>query len=181
MRSINTFLFIILPIVCFGQSQKFSYLGFSLGMDDKTLMELAQNHPDLLLEKDMLLVQLIPNTPFTLSLVGRDDNIQKVLIDTFEKSSYQVTIFFNAKLFSFYTLSEKLMDKYGVPKTRSAYKVSWFDETQTRRLTLEYPATIKITDFPILQQVIESQNQQNQQGLLNSRDYQNRQRLLDEL
>ena len=96
MRNISILL-ALFPIFCFGQSQKFSYLGFSLGMSDTALMELAQNHPDLLLEKDMLFVQLIPQTPFTLSLIGKDDNIRKVLIDTYEKSSYQVTIFFNPK------------------------------------------------------------------------------------
>ncbi|MGL5722887.1 MAG: hypothetical protein ACRCY4_10870 [Brevinema sp.] len=180
MRNIS-FLLALFPIFCFGQGQKFSYLGFSLGMTDTTLMEFAQNHPDLLLEKDMLLVQLIPNTPFTLSLIGKDDNIKKVLVDTYEKTSYQITIFLNPKLFSFYTLSESLMDKYGVPRERSSYKVTWYDEEQTRRLTLEYPATIKITDFTTLQQVVAYQNRQQQLGLMNSRDYQNRQRLLDEL
>lgn len=176
----NKFFLCAFLIPCFVHSQKFSYLGFSLGMDETEIMSLANNHPDLLLEKDMLLVQLIPDTPFSIALVGKDINIKKVFIDTLDRKSYQITVFLNPLYFSFSSLTESLLNKYGLAETQSAYKLTWFDTEKQRRLTLEYPSTVKITDFPTLQRVTEIQNQQLETGISESIDYKNRQRLLDE-
>lgn len=180
MTAIKFFLLLVLlPASVF--AQKFSYLGYELGMDEAALMRLSKNHPDLYMEKDLLLVQLIPNTPFTIGMIGKDQNIKKVFIDTYQKQSYQITVFLNPLYFSFYTLSEALMDKYGVPAARSSFKVTWYDTEQTKRLTLEYPSTVKITDTAVLQQVAEAQKSDIEKAAGESVDYKNRQRLIDEL
>lgn len=180
MKWLLLFFLIYSPIF----SQDFSFLGLDIGMTSEEILVTISNNSYLIPSEDYLLMQLVPSTPYTLVLKGNDTNnmmIDKVFIDFFEKKSYQITIFLNSEYFSFYTLSEKLLDKYGTPTNRSSIKVTWYNTNLTYRLTLENPATIKITDFNILQKVLNYQKQQIEQGISESADYQQRQFILDEL
>lgn len=162
-------------------SQEFSFLGLSLGMEKDNIISLVDNHPDILLDGDILLFQLIPPTPFTMTLKGKKRTIKKIFIDFLETKSYQITIFLDPEFFSFYTLSENLCDKYGTPSSRSASKVVWLNKEKNIQLTLESSSIVKITDINKLIEAARLQEQFLEEGTSESQDYQDRQRILNEL
>lgn len=170
---------IFIPRIMFGQD--FSFLGLTLGMEKDNIISSVNNHPDLLLDGDILLFQLIPPTPFTLTLKGKKRTIKKIFIDFLETKSYQITIFLDPESFSFYTLSETLCDKYGTPTTRSASKVIWLNKEKNIQLTLESSSIVKITDINKLTEAARLQEQFIEEAISESQDYQDRQRLLNEL
>lgn len=172
-------LIIFIPTTLFGQ--EFSFLGLTLGMEKDNIISLVNNHPDLLLDGDILLFQLIPPTPFTITLKGKKRTIKKIFIDFLETKSYQITIFLDPESFSFYTLSETLCDKYGTPKTRSASKVIWLNKEKNIQLTLESSSIVKITDINKLTEAARLQEQFIEEGVSESQDYKDRQQLLNEL
>lgn len=172
-------LIIFIPTTLFGQ--EFSFLGLTLGMEKDNIISLVNNHPDLLLDGDILLFQLIPPTPFTITLKGKKRTIKKIFIDFLETKSYQITIFLDPESFSFYTLSETLCDKYGTPNTRSASKVIWLNKEKNIQLTLESSSIVKITDINKLTEAARLQEQFIEEGVSESQDYKDRQRLLNEL
>lgn len=170
---------IFIPTILFGQ--EFSFFGLTLGMEKDNIISLVNNHPDLLLDGDILLFQLIPPTPFTMTLKGKKRTIKKIFIDFIETKSYQITIFLDPESFSFYTLSETLCDKYGTPTTRSASKVIWLNKEKNIQLTLESSSIVKITDINKLMEAARLQEQFIEESISESQDYQDRQRLLNEL
>lgn len=165
-------------------SRDFSFLGIKFGMTADEIYNLIKDSKDLIPAEDRLLRQLIPPTPYTLVLKANNSNnnmIQKVFVDLNEQTSYQITLFLNPEYFSFYTLSEKMLDLYGIPESRNAKQVQWFDQNKEQRVTLEYPATIKYTDMPRFIEVLRIQNQQLETQQSESVDYKERQRILNEL
>ncbi|MGL4561806.1 MAG: hypothetical protein ACRCV0_05925 [Brevinema sp.] len=180
--------FYLLLFLCFKTfifSQEFNFLGIRLGMTSEEILEVIKDSKDIIPSEDILLKQLIYPTPVTLVLKGNNTNnnvIQKIHIDIYQNTNYQITIFLNKEYFSFYTLSEKLLDKYGVATERSSQRVIWFlNQEKTNKLSLEYPSIIKIVNTSILNQVSELQNQNIEQNISESINYKNRQRILDEL
>ncbi len=174
--------FLLIPTISY--SQDFSFLGLEIGMTKDQILETIKGSRDLIPAEDELLLQLKPATPYTLVLKANNSNnnmIQKVFVDFYQEQSYQLTIFLTPEYFSFYTLSEKLLDKYGTPKDRTSYRVTWFDNEEVMRLTLEYPSTIKMTAIPTLTEVLTRQGQILEQGSSESLEYKERQRILDEL
>ncbi len=170
--------FLIIPTY----SQDFSFLGLEFGMTQDEIYQKIQGSKDLIPAEDSLLRQLIPTTPHTIVLKSDNRNnnmIQKVFIDLNEETSYQITVFLNPIYFSFYTLSEKMLDLYGVPESRDSKKVIW--QNQGHRASLEYPATIKYTDMERFVEVLRRQEQVLEQGQSESVDYKERQRILNEL
>jgi len=182
MNKIFLILFLFLKINIY--SQDFSFLGLEIGMSHNQVLSTIGNTSIIIPAEDNLLKQLIPPTPYTLVLKGNNTNnimINRILLDFYQQKTYQITIFLNPIYFSFYTLSEKLLDKYGTSTNRSSIKVTWYDQDLNYRLTLENPATIKITDYNILQNVLEFQSNQIEQGISESADYKNREYILNEL
>ncbi len=175
---------IIFSTPLYGQVANFSFLGIGFDMTQDDIYQQIQNSSDLIPAEDSLLRQLIPPTPYTLVLKSNNSNnnmIQRVFVDFNEETSYQVTVFLNSSYFSFYTLSEKMQDVYGVPDSRDSKKVIWFDLARERRASLEFPATIKYTYMPRFVEVLRRQEQVLEQGQSESVDYKERQRILNEL
>ncbi|MGL4676528.1 MAG: hypothetical protein ACRCWI_02530 [Brevinema sp.] len=165
-------------------SQDFSFLNLRFGMTQDEVLVIIKNSKDLIPSEDLLLRQLITSTPYTLVLKANNSNnnmIQRVFIDFNQGTSYQITVFLNPFYFSFYSLSEKMLDLYGIPNSRTAQKVTWFDQNQEQRATLEYPATIKYTDMARFIEVLRLQEQNLEQQQSESVDYKARQRILNEL
>lgn len=167
----------------FHYTQDFSFLGLSFGQTEEQIMNQITDSKDLIPSEDNLLKQLIPSTPYTLVLKPHNSNkmIQRVFIDFYETRSYQITIFLRPEYFSFYTLSETMLDHYGISDSRNSQKVTWFDNEEQRRATLEYPSVIKFTEVTTLNNVIRLQEQQLEQGISESLDYQEKTRILNEL
>ncbi len=165
-------------------TQDFSFLGINFGMTQEEIIASIVDSEYIIVAEDVLLKQLILPTPYTLVLKSKNSNnnlVHKVYIDFNETLSYQITIFLNPDYFSFYSLSEKMLDKYGIPQSRNTKKVTWYDTENINRATLEYPATIKFTDITILEAVLRRQNQILERGSSESLDYKKRQFILDEL
>ncbi|MGL5956858.1 MAG: hypothetical protein ACRC0X_09745 [Brevinema sp.] len=161
-------------------SQDFSFLGLTFGMTQEEILATIKDSKDLIPSEDILLRQLIPPTPYTLVLKANNSNnnmIQRVFIDFNQETSYQITVFLNPSYFSFYTLSEKMLDLYGESESRTAQRVTW--QNQERRASLEYPATIKYTDMNRFIEVLRLQEQSLEQN--KPVDYQERERILNEL
>ena len=165
-------------------TQDFSFLGINFEMTQEEIITTIENSKYLIFAEDILLKQLILPTPYTLVLKSSYSNnnlINKVFIDFNNKLSYQITIFFNPEYFSFYTLSEKMLDNYGIPQSRNANKVTWYDTSKIKRATLEFPATVKFTDMSILEKILQQQNKILEKGSSESLDYKERQFILNEL
>ena len=175
---------LLLLISNISYTQDFSFLGINFGMTQEEIITSIEDSEYIIVAEDVLLKQLILPTPYTLVLKSKNSNnnlVQKVYVDFNETLSYQITVFLNPDYFSFYSLSEKMLDKYGVPQSRNTKKVTWYDTENIKRATLEYPATIKFTDISILEAVLRRQDQILEKGDSESFDYKERQFILDEL
>ncbi|MGL4394634.1 MAG: hypothetical protein ACRCS8_05360 [Brevinema sp.] len=183
MRSPILFIFLTLHSLSF--SQDFNFFGIKLGMNSDEVLEVVKNSKDIIPSEDILLKQLIPPTPVTLVLKGNNTNnnaIKRVHLDLYQTTNYQITIMLNSDYFSFYTLSEKLLDKYGTNAQRTSRRVTWFlNEENTVKLTLEYPSTIKVVDLPTLQQVHTLQEKTIEQKISESINYKEFEFILDNL
>lgn len=181
----KNYLYFTLLLFCsqtFGQ--EFNFLGIQLGMTSEEIFEVIKNSQDVIPSEDRLLKQVIYETPVTIVLKGNNTNhniIKKIHIDLYQNKNYQTTIFLNNEYFSFYTLSEKLLDKYGSVSNRTSQLVTWFLNQNQYRLTLEYPSIIKITDLNIFNKVSKIQKQRIETNISETIDYQNRIRILNEL
>ena len=165
-------------------TQDFSFLGIGFGMTQEEITTAIADSEYIIVAEDVLLKQLILPTPYTLVLKSKNSNnnfVNKVYVDFNETLSYQITVFLNPDYFSFYSLSEKMLDKYGISQSRNTKKVTWYDTTNIKRATLEYPATIKFTDITVLEAVLRRQDQILEKGDSESLDYKKRQFILEEL
>ena len=165
-------------------TQDFSFLGIGFGMTQEEITTAIADSEYIIIAEDVLLKQLILPTPYTLVLKSKNSNnnfVNKVYVDFNETLSYQITVFLNPDYFSFYSLSEKMLDKYGISQSRNTKKVTWYDTTNIKRATLEYPATIKFTDITVLEAVLRRQDQILEKGDSESLDYKKRQFILEEL
>ncbi len=111
--------------------------------------------------------------------VAKQFNIEKVFVDLYNETSYQYTVFLNQLYFSYYTLSEQLMDTYGIPKSRNSKQVIWQDEQ--KQVSLEYPAIIKYTYLPVLVDVLRLQNRELETKTNEGFDYKERELILNDL
>ncbi|MGL4388702.1 MAG: hypothetical protein ACRCTJ_04860 [Brevinema sp.] len=179
------YFFLFFSIYNFSFSQEFNFFGIKLGMSSDEIISTIKNSKEIIPVEDILLRQLIPPTPVTLVLKGNDTNnnaIKKVHIDLYQTTNYQITLILNEEYFSFNTLSEKLLDKYGTNSDRTSRRVTWFlDKEKKTKLTLQYPNIIKIVDMPTLIQVHSIQEKSIEQKISESINYKEFEYILDNI
>ncbi len=157
-------------------------MGLEFGMSREEIYNHINQGSYLVPAEDALMIQLIPETPYTLVLRSSYSNnnmIEKVFVDLYEETSYQYTVFLNPQYFSYYTLSEQLLDTYGVPKSRNSRQVIWQDDDN--QVSLEYPSIVKYTYMPALIDVLRLQNREIETKANESVDYKERELILNDL
>ncbi len=185
------FLFLILCSYSLNLSalkKEFDFMGLKLGMTEEEVKNILSENPNLKIDESRYLGKINEATPFILKAVY-PPFIPNIYVQFYSNISYGITIQLNSGYFDFFSLSEKLEDKYGTPFLRSSRLVLWQDVTgdsvsNTSRfvkLRLEYPTTVKVFDEILMKQVNSevSQNivKMTNQSLIAS----NRRAILEEL
>jgi hypothetical protein len=168
--------------------KEFDFMGLKLGMTEEEVKNILSENPNLKIDESRYLGKINEATPFILKAVY-PPFIPNIYVQFYSNISYGITIQLNSGYFDFFSLSEKLEDKYGTPFLRSSRLVLWQDVTgdsvsNTSRfvkLRLEYPTTVKVFDEILMKQVNSevSQNivKMTNQSLIAS----NRRAILEEL
>lgn len=163
MKLNSFFVFIALTITLFtalglesiGAQQSagsFDFMGLRLGMTQDEARSVITNGRKLKLDESRYLDLMNEAYPFTIK-AAYFPYIDKVYIDFFRGRSYQLTFQMNTQYFDYLTLASALEQKYGAPTQRTSRFVRWYNSTNAApniRLTLEYPATVKIYDYKVM-------------------------------
>lgn len=158
-RSVTVSLFILfaaaVTVRAESPASSFDFMGLSLGMTQDETRSALSNSSKLRIDDTRYLDLLNEAYPFTLKATYFPF-IDKIYIDFFHAHSYQLTFQMNPHYFDYLTLADTLTRKYGEPVVRTPRFVRWNSGTNASgnvRLTLEYPATVKIYDYGVMLQL----------------------------
>lgn len=91
--------------------------------------------------------------------------IERAYFIFFEESLYQITLIMDREIIDFYTFQTRFTSKYGNPDSLDPTGMIW--EEENRRISLEYPLTVKYVNMDIFSSIIaESELGRSQEEVL---------------
>ncbi len=147
---------LFLPVFLPAYQKKFNFLGLTLNQNRITTLQAISSNKNLRENKSRYLGMINEEEPFTLKIsYGPIHLLNQIFIQYFDKKSYEIILLFNPKYYDFYTLTDKMEDKYGTPSLKTSHLVRWKHDTKEETITLEYPNTLKIINFEALRKLEE--------------------------
>ncbi len=194
MRNKNIFSLIIISLIflyfttnVYSLRKEFVFLGLKLGMTQTDVTNVLSENSFLKIDESRFFGKINDAVPFIIK-ANYYPFIDNLYIQFYNDSAYGITLQFNPGYFDFLSLSEKLQDKYGPPLLRTSKLVLWENGTNSDihtgnqiKLRLEYPSTVKVFDYAVMQQVNTELSQSTVKITNESIIQSNRRALLDEL
>ncbi len=210
-------------IVCFTGAaapltKEFSFMGLKLGMTESEVTDILTRGSMLQIDESRYFGKINEAVPFIIK-ADYYPFIDGVYIQFYNNSAYGITIQFNQGYFDFFSIFDKLRDKYGPPSIKTSKLVLWDESASAAvsnapllspsnsiqsnsvmtdsaltnpassvlnspnsgtKLRLEFPSTVKVINYDIMQKV-NSELSQNTVRITNESIIQsNRRALLDE-
>lgn len=164
----------------FGLKKEFNFMGLRLGMTPDEVKAVISQSSNLRIDETRYLGELNEANPFTLK-ASYFPFIRNVYIEFYRGKSYEIIVVLNPNYFDFFSLSETLEDKYGVPARKTSKRVHWQEKTNRVELLLEKPSTIKVYDDLLMRQLHSELSQTIIQSTNNSQIQSNKRSILNEL
>lgn len=133
----------------------FDYLGFRLGMSEDEVNTILSANSRLKVNESRYLGKINDPVPFILKITY-EPYIPLIYLQFYSNQVCVISVYFNQAFFDFYTLAETLENKYGTPALRTPQLVRWDSLTNTQnpsntvRMQLEYPTTVKVMDYSLM-------------------------------
>lgn len=153
IRILINLLFFI-PIGLWAYNKDFNFIGLSLGQTRAQTMKVIASNKNLRQDRGRYLGLINEAEPFTLKIkYGPVKLLNRIFIQYFEGKSYEIILLFNQKYYDFYTLTERMEDKYGEPVLKTAHLVRWKHDSREEQISLEAPGTFKIINIKALRKL----------------------------
>lgn len=180
-------LFLVFGGALFALKHEFNFLGLHLGMTQAEVTNALAAHPRLSIDESRYFGKINDATPFIIKATYFP-YIETLYVQFYSNSAYGITVQFNPKHFDYFTILDKLEDKYGTPGKKSSSLSTWdqvvtnsASPSSTIQLRLEYPSTVKILDQTMMIRMNSEVSQQILRITNESLNASNRRALLDEL
>lgn len=184
---IASILFILVYESVFSLKKDFSFLGLKLGMTESEVTNVLYQGSLLKIDESRFFGKINEAVPFIIK-ADYYPFIDGVYIQFYNNAAYGITIQFDPGYFDFPSLSDKLQDKYGLPVLKTSKLAVWEDSASNSagsgtgiKLRLEYPSTVKVFDYDIMQKVNTELSQSTIKITNESIIQSNRRALLDDL
>ncbi len=191
-KMILMLLLIFLSAELFGLKKDFNFMGLKLGMTQQEITNVLLLNPRLKIDESRFFGKINDALPFIIKAVY-PPYIDNIYAQFYSNICYGITIQFNPDYFDYFSLSENLEDKYGMPKLKTSRIVLWEgiftnspdqgskDQGKDIRLRLEYPSTVKIFNYKMMNEMNNELHQNNIKITNESVDESNRRAILSEL
>ncbi|GEM_PF-1367244 len=179
--------FCLASVSGFSLKKDFVFLGIKLGMSESEVTNVLSQGSLLKIDESRFFGKINDAVPFIIK-ADYYPFIDGLYVQFYKNSAYGITIQFDPGYFDFPSLSEKLQEKYGPPLLKTSKLAIWDDSqgnsgTSNKgiNLRLEYPSTVKVLNYEVMQQV-NSELSQSMIRITNESIIQsNRRALLDNL
>lgn len=143
----------------FSLQKEFLFLGLKLGMTESEVTNVLSQGTLLKIDESRFFGKINDAVPFIIK-ADYYPFIDSLYVQFYNDAAYGITIQFDPGYFDFLSISEKLQEKYGPPAVLSSKLAEWEDNPSNSggsnagvELRLEYPSTVKVMDFDIMQKV----------------------------
>ena len=161
--SVIIFLILFIPVsLSFGIKTEFGFYGIKIGMPLDEINAIAAQNVNLKIDESRFFGKINDITPFIIKMTFFP-YINNIYIQLYSNITYSITIQLNENYFDFFSITEKLEDKYGPSKIKTSKIIIWENLTTSYtnfpgltnniKLQLEYPSTIKVFDYEIMKKL----------------------------